>query len=110
MGLHGGAVLGNQLLIDFLVNHARSLIYTTGLPPENIHRIKLAYELLLKQGNERRARLEELIQLFKDTISGKVSSYLLPSETPIQSIVLGNNDFTKSTEQQLLEKGFLVKA
>lgn len=110
IGLHGGAVLGNQLLIDFLVNHARSLIYTTGLPPENVHRIKLAYELLLKQGNERRARLEELIQLFKDTISTKVSSYLLPSKTPIQSIVLGNNDFTKNTEQQLLEKGFLVKA
>lgn len=110
MGLHGGAVIGNQLLIDFLVNHARSLIYTTGLPPENVHRIKLAYELLLKQGNTRRARLEELIQLFKDTISPKVSSYLLPSETPIQSIVLGNNDFTKNTEQQLLEKGFLVKA
>ena len=110
MGLHGGAVLGNQLLIDFLVNHARSLIYTTGLPPENVHRIKLAYELLESQGQIRNAKLQELIDLFQTCISPKVQNYLLPSNTPIQSIVLGNNDFTKTTEQQLLEKGFLVKA
>jgi len=110
MGLHGGAVLGSKSLIDYLVNHARSLIYTTGLPPESILKIKQAYLLLQEQGEARNETLNLHIQNFKKQLSPKVQAKLLPSSTPIQSIVLGNNNSTKSAEQQLLEKGFLVKA
>ncbi|WP_417601656.1 aminotransferase class I/II-fold pyridoxal phosphate-dependent enzyme [Owenweeksia hongkongensis] len=110
MGLHGGAVLGPKHLINFLVNHARSLIYTTGLPPESVLKIKQAYLLLQKEGEHRRIALNKHIASFKAQLSAKAQSKLLPSSTPIQSIVFGNNNSTKQAEQQLLEKGFLVKA
>lgn len=110
MGLHGGAVLGTKSLIDFLVNHARSLIYTTGLPPENVLKIKQAYLLLQKEGEQRRTALNKHIEDFKANLSAKAQSKLLASSTPIQSIIFGNNNSAKQAEQQLLEKGFLTKA
>lgn len=46
MGCHGAAILGSQQLKDYLINFARSLVYTTGLPPHSVATILAAYEFL----------------------------------------------------------------
>ena len=46
LGVHGAAVVGSRLLRDFLINHARSFIYATALPPLAYHHIQHAYHLL----------------------------------------------------------------
>ena len=46
MGCHGAGILGSILLKNFLVNFARSLIYTTGLPPHSVATILASYEQL----------------------------------------------------------------
>ncbi|KAB2815522.1 aminotransferase class I/II-fold pyridoxal phosphate-dependent enzyme [Phaeocystidibacter marisrubri] len=110
LGLHGGAVLSHSILKDFLVNHARSLIYTTGLPPETVHRIRAHFELLETEGPERRAALEKNIQFFKNNLNNLAASQLIPSQTPIQALVIGNHVAAVQLENVLLSGGLLTKA
>lgn len=46
LGCHGAAVIGNADLIEYLVNFARSFIYTTGLSPHSVATILIAYQNL----------------------------------------------------------------
>ncbi len=46
MGCHGAAVVGSQQLKNYLINFARSFIYTTAMPLHSLLSIKAAYELL----------------------------------------------------------------
>lgn len=46
LGCHGAAILGNQQLKEYLVNFARSFIYTTGLSPHSVATILIAYQSL----------------------------------------------------------------
>ena len=46
LGCHGAAILGNTDLIEYLVNFARSFIYTTGLSPHSVATILVAYQNL----------------------------------------------------------------
>lgn len=54
MGNHGAAVVGPQVLRDFLINYSRAFIYTTGLPTHALVALKCAYELLPQLEDERR--------------------------------------------------------
>lgn len=110
IGQHGGAVLSTKLLREFLINHARSFIYTTGLPPENLLKIKWAFEWLIHQGSTSVDQLNSRITYFKDQLNSAARLSLLPSSTPIQAIVIGNSLQARNLENALQEKGFLVKA
>ena len=46
LGCHGAAIVGSQQLKDYLVNFARSFIYTTGLSPHSVATILIAYHHL----------------------------------------------------------------
>ena len=46
LGCHGAAIVGSQELKDYLVNFARSFIYTTGLSPHSVATILIAYQHL----------------------------------------------------------------
>ncbi|MHA6249861.1 aminotransferase class I/II-fold pyridoxal phosphate-dependent enzyme [Pontibacter sp. CAU 1760] len=53
MGAHGAAVVGPQVLRDFLINYSRAFIYTTALPTHALVTLKCAYTLLPKMDAER---------------------------------------------------------
>src|SRR5688572_20783050 len=48
MGCHGAAIVGSEVLRTFLINFARSFIYTTALPYYCIDAIRHAYQLLIE--------------------------------------------------------------
>lgn len=110
LGCHGAAVLGSPELKAYLVNFARSFIYTTGLSPHSVATILVAYQFL--NGNP------EAIQALKNNISHfnkmKNSLSLKPifvrSKSAIQSAIIPGNEHVKSIASQLQEKGFDVKA
>ena len=54
MGAHGAAIVGPQVLRDFLINFSRAFVYTTGLPTHALVALKCAYELLPTLSEERR--------------------------------------------------------
>ena len=110
LGCHGAVVLGSQELKAYLVNFARSFIYTTGLSPHSVATILTGYQYLEKDKNALEA-LRDNIVFFNQV---KKMLYLTPlfirSKSAIQSVIIPGNEKVKSIANSLQEKGFDVKA
>lgn len=106
LGCHGAAILGNQQLKNYLVNFARSFIYTTGLSPHAVATIFVAYQQLAKSKQER-AILIQNIAYFKSCLSSSNSH--LPSNSSIHSVIIPGNERVKTIAQHLQQNGFDVK-
>lgn len=110
LGCHGAAVLGSLQLKEYLVNFARSFIYTTGLPPHSLATIISAYQFLAKDADSREA-LQSNITFFKaETIKLNIGSYFISSDSAIQCVVLPGNERVKQVSVAMQEHGFSVKA
>ena len=59
LGAAGAFVAGSRALVELLVNRARSLIYTTALPPPVVAAVDAALDVVAREP-ERRARLATL--------------------------------------------------
>lgn len=101
---HGAAVIGSKVLIDFLINFSRPLIYTTALPPHSIERIKWGYEML--NNSKERSDLKQNIGLFKQYCK---HPNMIDSDSAIQCIVVGGNRATKQTAMYLQDHQFDVR-
>lgn len=108
MGTHGAAVLGNQLLIDYLINFSRSFIYSTALPPEACASIYTAY-LLAEKASENREMLSKNIDYFKET-AALLELKILNSNSAIQGVYVSGNNDGKAKELRLREQGLACKA
>ncbi len=87
LGCHGAAVLGSEFLKKYLINFARSFIYTTALPPREVLRISAALKEL--EHSKQRNRLGLNIDAFLSEIENlNLTSYFIPSRSPIQSFLL----------------------
>ncbi len=108
MGCHGAAVLGSEQLRSYLINFARSFIYTTGLPPHTIATIQSAYAEL--QTTPEIEKLQQRIQFFRDTIEKiGLQSVFIPSYSAIQCCIWPGNEAVKTVAAALQEAGFEVK-
>ncbi len=111
LGGHGAAILGTEDLVDYLMNFARSFIYTTALTPHTLATIISAYGFLQEQGLEERERLHEHIHYFGQRVEALgLARHFLPSLSPIQSCVVAGNDKVLTLSGHLMDKGFDVKA
>lgn len=110
LGCHGAAILGSQELKDYLVNFARSFIYTTGLSPHSVATILMAYQHLQLE-KQTIAKLRENIVHFNQekNILG-LKPMFVRSKSAIQSAIIPGNQNVKSIAKQIQEKGFDVKA
>jgi len=107
LGCHGAIVLGSDLLRQYLINFARSFIYTTALSPHAIASIKMAYQYLWQSANEIE-KLKSNIQLFKQCVSN--NRYLLiNSDSAIQCILLNSNERAKKVAIELQNAGLDVR-
>ena len=106
IGLHGAAITGSHVLRNFLINQARSFIYTTALPPHNYVQIQLAYQFL-PWG--KRIALHALVEYFRQAIAANKEITFIDSHSPIQGIMVGDNFATKAMANHLVEKGFFVR-
>ena len=110
LGCHGAAILGSVELKDYLINFARSFIYTTGLSPHSVATILVAYQHL-KQDSDSILKLRENIISFnqqKNMLGLK--PLFVRSKSAIQSAIIPGNEKVKTIANQLQEKGFDVKA
>ncbi|WP_297791736.1 8-amino-7-oxononanoate synthase [uncultured Marinobacter sp.] len=108
VGTSGAFVAGPQVLMDYLVQKARTYIYTTAMPPA-IAEATVASLDLIERDDERRAHLRELIERFRRGAS-ELGYQLMPSGTPIQPIMVGDNWSALALSKALEEKGLLVTA
>lgn len=107
-GTSGAFVAGSRDAIDYILQHARSYIYTTAAPPAVAAATREAL-VQVQQADDRRAHLNNLIERFREGISA-LPFDLMPSQTPIQPVLVGSNDAAMALSQGLRERGLLVTA
>lgn len=105
LGCHGAAIVGNELLKQYLINFARSFIYTTALPLHTIQSVSCAYQYLSAPefSNE---SLHMLIQYFRGGIA--TLRKWKDSKSAIQALVVGDTSKTKSLSTALQAVGLQV--
>lgn len=109
-GVSGAFVAGSSNLIEWLIQRARSYIYTTG-PSPMIAGALLASLQRIRQGDDLRQRLHNNIRNFRDKVAALNLPYeLLPSRTGIQALVIGDNAATLALSERLLAQGYWVPA
>jgi 8-amino-7-oxononanoate synthase len=108
-GVAGAAVAAHESVIDWLIQKARPYIYSTASPP------MLAACLLeslrqIEMGDARRERLHRHIEQLREGLAALKLGALMPSDTPIQPLLIGANADAVRLSQVLLERGLLVPA
>jgi 8-amino-7-oxononanoate synthase len=110
LGCHGAAIVGSQELCDYLVNFARSFIYTTGLSPHSIATILVAYQHLKTEKLTIEKLRKNVIHFNQQKNILALKPMFVHSKSAIQSAIIPGNQNVKSIAQKFQEKGFDVKA
>jgi 8-amino-7-oxononanoate synthase len=95
-------------VIDALVQHARTYIYSTALPPM-APAVAMAAIGLLQQDESLVAALRDRIAAFKAACQAKGIA-LEPSSTAIQPLIVGGAERALAVSAALRDEGFLVPA
>ena len=108
LGCHGAAILGSKDLKEYLVNFARSFIYTTGLPPHSLATILLSYQEMIYSRKQEALRAN--IDFFKQEIERlEIADQFIESNSAIHCCLISGNNKVKSIAKQLQDEGFDVK-
>jgi 8-amino-7-oxononanoate synthase len=108
-GSHGAVVLGSSDLKSYLINFAKSFIYTTA-PAAEITTRNWASHLYLEHNTGEFESLRSIIQHFKAEVQNQnLSSYFIDSDSAIQSCVIEGNTKVKLISKRLQEDGFDVR-
>lgn len=107
-GVFGAFVAGSHDLIEWLIQQARTYVYTTAIPPA-VAAASLASLKIIQTQPERRESLAALIAQFRKGAEN-LGLQLMPSETPIQPVIVGEERRALQWSENLRSQGFLVKA
>lgn len=107
LGCHGAIILGSKTLKNYLINYARSFIFTTAISPHHLKYIECAYEIL--SSTDRIEKLQLRIKVFRDTLKINVREHFLPSISPIQSLIIKGADRTREIASKIQKEGYDVK-
>ncbi|MBT8180225.1 MAG: pyridoxal phosphate-dependent aminotransferase family protein [Eudoraea sp.] len=111
LGCHGAAILGSEDLNKYLINFARSFIYTTGLPAHSLATIMAAYHFMTSPaGLKERDLLHENIAYFNEEKERLgISSFFIPSSSSIHSCIIKGNNEVKDVAQKFIKNSFDVR-
>ncbi len=107
-GTAGAFVAGSDVLIETLIQHARTYIYTTAIPPA-VAGATLASLAIVEAESWRRERLAELVRQFRAGAM-ELGYELADSDTPIQPIMVGQAEQALALSNGLRQQGILVTA
>ncbi len=108
LGCHGAVILGSQVLNNYLINFARSFIYTTGLPPHSLATIQSVYQEL--QCTSEIEKLKENINFFNQQLGVLgLKSRFIESQSAIHGCIISGNENVKNVATKIQAKGFDIK-
>lgn len=107
-GVAGAFVAAQQVVIDYLIQNARSYVYSTPAPPALSATLSASLNLIEK-GDDLRAHLRLLIATLKSNLQLKTWQ-LLPSNTAVQPLIVGSNHAVMRVSEHLQKQGILVPA
>src|SRR6185436_19698119 len=104
MGGHGAVVVGNHLLKQYLINFARSFIYTTALPPHTVNFVRNVYEYFSSSSFTNKP-LHELIHYFISRLENRPLPGWKKNCSAIQSVVIGDPVKAKAVAAAAVSEG-----
>jgi 8-amino-7-oxononanoate synthase len=107
-GTSGAFVAGSNELIEYIIQMARPYIYTTAMPPAIAAATRASLKLV-KQADDKRGHLKQLISYFRQGAVG-LGFELMPSNSAIQPIMIGDTHQAVALSQYLESEGLLVAA
>jgi 8-amino-7-oxononanoate synthase len=107
-GVAGAFVAGEEVVIDYLIQTAKSYVYSTPAPPALSATLAESVKLI-ENGDELRANLRYLIATLKENLRLK-RWQLMPSDTAVQPLVIGSNQDALRLSEHLQSQGILVPA
>ncbi|MBV8665146.1 MAG: 8-amino-7-oxononanoate synthase [Burkholderiaceae bacterium] len=109
-GVGGAFVAAHETVIEWLVQRARTYIYTTATAPALAHALLTSIEIIGgADGQRRRAHLQDLIAALRTGLT-LPHWKLMESSTAIQPIVIGANDVAMRVSAALYARGLWVPA
>lgn len=102
LGSLGGIVTAKKVVIDTLINGARSFIYTTAAPPPQVAAIGAALDVIAAEP-QRRARLAELSRRVREALN-------IDGITPIIPVIVGDASAALKLADHLADQGFYAPA
>jgi 8-amino-7-oxononanoate synthase len=110
LGCHGAAISGSRELKDYLVNFARSFIYSTGLSPHSVAAILIGYQHLETEKSAIQKLRENIVHFNQEKNLLSLKPLFVRSKSAIQSAIIPGNEKVKNIASQIQAKGFDVKA
>ena len=108
LGALGGYVAGSAALVDWVINAARTFIYTTALPPAAVAAARAAIAVLAAEP-ERRDRVWSHATWLRERLT-EIGYRLGPSRSPILPVVVGDAEAAVRLGDALLARGVLAPA
>jgi 8-amino-7-oxononanoate synthase len=104
-GSVGAFLICSEEIRDYLINHSRSLIFTTALPP-----VVLSWNLFVMERIPAMAEQRRRLRLLSDRFRGALLERQLPTagSTNIVPVIIGSAGHTVAGAAYLREQGFLV--
>ena len=107
-GVSGAFVAGEPELIEYLIQKARTYIFTTAMPPALAAALVAALPIIRTEP-QRRAHLRSLVNTLRSGLN--LTKWRLdPSVTPIQPLIVGSNEDALRASEKLRARGILVPA
>ncbi|WP_240666619.1 8-amino-7-oxononanoate synthase [Longirhabdus pacifica] len=107
-GSYGAYIAGDQVLKDYLINHARSFIYTTAMPPQWMVTLRKQWQTL-RDEQWRREALQERACWFRNQLQ-HAGLHIGASTTHIIPVIVGGNEETLQFAKRLQEEGIAAVA
>lgn len=108
IGTEGGFVAGSKVLIDFLLNHARTFIFQTAIPPSICAASYAALEII-EHSKEKRKLLVSKVKQIKTSL--EEMGYTVKGDyTPIIPVIIGDTEMAVIFSNRLQEKGIYAPA
>jgi len=109
-GVGGAFIAAHETVIEWMVQRARSYIYTTAAAPALAHALLTSIDIISgAEGRERRAHLQNLIVQLRNGLTLKRWQHP-HSDTAIQPIIIGRNDEAMAAASALYEQHLWIPA
>ena len=107
-GTFGAFVAGSETLIETLIQKARTYVFTTAMPAAIAEATRISLKLVIAD-DWRREKLNQLVKRFRMG-ANQLGLSLMPSDSAIQPLLIGDSQRAVKISEALLNKGFLVSA
>lgn len=108
VGVEGGFVTGSKVLIEFLLNHARTFIFQTSIPPASCAAAYAAIDIIEKSHKKRESLLRK-IKKIKNSLE-EMGFIVYGQNTPIIPVIIGDPEMSVRFSSNLQENGIYAPA